>query len=90
MLPRQKNQDFGQKTAKFDPKYAFLLNLGLILAFLIHFSTMPDKKNNANEVPRWLSDMWVPELLLRPKMIRMFGPKTAIFATKYASLGGHI
>ena len=24
--------------------------------------------------------MWVPELLLPPKIIRMFGPKTAIFA----------
>ena len=39
---------------------------------------MPDQKNNANEVPRWFSDMWVPELLLPPKIIRMFSPKTAI------------
>ena len=31
--------------------------------------------------------MWVPELLLPPKMIKMFGPKTAIFAPKYAFLG---
>ena len=31
--------------------------------------------------------MWVPELLLPPKIIRMFGPKTAIFAPKYAFLG---
>ena len=31
--------------------------------------------------------MWVPELLLPPKIIMMFGPKTAIFALKYAFLG---
>ena len=31
--------------------------------------------------------MWVPELLLPLKMIRMFGLKTAIFAPKYAFLG---
>ena len=44
-------------------------------------------KKNGNGVPRWFSDMWVPELLLPPKIIRMFGPKTAIFAPKYAFLG---
>ena len=43
--------------------------------------------NNANKVPRWFSDMWVSELLLPPKIIRIFGPKTAIFAPKYAFLG---
>ena len=48
---------------------------------------MPDQKNNVNEVPRWFSDVWVPELLLPPKIDRMFGPKTAIFARKYAFLG---
>ena len=31
--------------------------------------------------------MRVPELLLPPKMSRMFGPKMAIFAPKYAFLG---
>ena len=31
--------------------------------------------------------MWVPELLLPPKIIRMFGPKMASFASKYAFLG---
>ena len=51
------------------------------------FGTILDQKNNANMVPRWFSEMWVPELLLPPKMIRMFGPKTAIFAPKYAFLG---
>ena len=35
-------------------------------------------KNNANEVPYWFFDIWVPELLLPPKIIRMFSPKTAI------------
>ena len=50
------------------------------------YGAMNDQKN-ADEVPRWFSDMWVPEFLLPPKMIRMFGPKTAIFAPKYAFLG---
>ena len=31
--------------------------------------------------------MWAPELLLPPNIIMMFGPKTAIFVPKYASLG---
>ena len=44
-------------------------------------------KNNENEVPRWFSDMWVPKLLLPPKIIRIYGPKTTIFAPKYAFLG---
>ena len=39
------------------------------------------------ELPRWFSDVWVPELLLPPKIIRRFGPKMAIFAQKYAFLG---
>ena len=46
--------------------------------------------NNANMVPRWFFEMWVPELLLAPKIIRMFGLKTAIFAPKYAFLGTYI
>ena len=33
--------------------------------------------------------MWVPELLIPHKLVRMFGPKTAIFAPKYA-FGAHI
>ena len=44
------------------------------------FGVMPDQNNNANEVPRWFSDMSVPNL-------RMFGPKMVIFAPKYALLG---
>ena len=34
--------------------------------------------------------MCVPELLLLPKIIRIFGPKTAIFAPKYAFFGTYI
>ena len=33
-------------------------------------------------MPRWLSHIWVPKLLLSPKKIRMFGPKTAILTQK--------
>ena len=47
---------------------------------------MLDHRNNTNEVCRWFSDLWVPELLLLPKIIRMLGPKPAIFALKYAFL----
>ena len=31
--------------------------------------------------------MWVPKLLLPPVKIRIFGPKTAIYAPKYAFSG---
>ena len=30
---------------------------------------MPDQNNNANEVPRWFSDLWVPEFFLPPEKI---------------------
>ena len=51
------------------------------------FSAIPDQKNNANDMPRWFSDMMVPELLLPPKITRKFGPKTAIFAPKCSHIG---
>ena len=41
-------------------------------------------------VPRWFSEMWVPELLFPSKIIKMFGQKTAFFAQKYAFLGTYI
>ena len=34
---------FGPKTAKFGPKYAFLVNLGQILPFFAHFVQFPTK-----------------------------------------------
>ena len=44
---------FGPKTAKFGPKYAFLVIFGQILAFFaLFFNARP--KNNANKVPRWV------------------------------------
>ena len=42
---------FGPNTAKFGPKYAFLVILGLILAFL-PISSHARPKTNANKVPR--------------------------------------
>ena len=39
------------------------------------------------EGPQWFSDMFLYELLLPHKKIRMFGPKTAIFAPKHAFFG---
>ena len=59
------------------------------VGFLILLVPCPTEKNNGNEVPRWFSDMWVPELLLPHVIIRMFGPKTAIFALNYALLGSY-
>ena len=57
------------------------------VGFLILLVPCPTEKNNANEVPRWFSDMWVPELLLPPKIFRIFGPKTAILAPKHDFFG---
>ena len=64
-----------------------LIILGQTLAFLALWCRT---KNNANEVPRWFSDMWVSKLLLPPKIIRIFGPKTAIFLPPNMLLGAHI
>merc|ERR1719225_1533124 len=44
---------FGPKTAKFGPKYAFLVSLGQILPFL-HILSNARPKNNVNKVPRWV------------------------------------
>ena len=44
---------FGPKTAKFGPKYAFLVILGQILPFL-HILSNARPKNNVNKVPRWV------------------------------------
>ena len=38
-----KERDFGPKTAKFGPKYAFLVILGQILPFFAHFVHYPTK-----------------------------------------------
>ena len=47
----------------------------------------PQLSKFLNDMPSWFSNMRVPEVLLPLKIIRMFGPKTAIFAPKYAFLG---
>ena len=76
--------------AKYVPKLAFLVILDQLFAFLAHLVPCPTKKNNANEVPRWFSDVWVPELLFLPKIIKMLDPKKALFAPKYAFLPAHM
>ena len=43
-----------------------------------------NQRNNANELLRWLSDMWVPELSPPNILNGMFGPKNRHFAPKYA------
>ena len=75
-LPPTKNRNLAQKRpnlAKNTRSWSFWPNIG----HLGPFGAMTDQKNNANEVSRWFSDMWVSKLLLTPKMIRMFGPKYA-------------
>ena len=73
----------GSEIHLLGPNWSFLCQR---FTFLVHFEAIPDQRNNVNEVPRWFSDMWVPELLLPQKIIRMFGPKMAIYAPKYAFL----
>ena len=48
---------------------------------------LTNKTMQSRCLSEWLSDKWVPELLLPPNIIRMFGPKMAIFVQKYAFLG---
>ena len=80
----------------FGQKLAFWSNIGVfgqILAFLAkywHFWPIQchaRPKNNAGRCLDGFSVMWVPSLLRPPQTISKFGPKTAIFAPKYASLG---
>ena len=56
LLTPVKIMTFGPKTAKFNPKYAFLVVLGQILAFFAHFVPMfhARPKTNANKVPGWV------------------------------------
>ena len=61
--------------AKFVPKLAFLAQYWPFWSIWSHAPL----KNNANEVPRWFSVMWVPKPLLSSVKIRIFGPKTTIF-----------
>ena len=51
------------------------------------FGTMPDQKTMRTRCLGGFTVMWVPKLLLPPKIIWMFGPKKAIFAPKYAFFG---
>ena len=53
LLPPVGIRIFGPKTAKFGPKYAFLVILGQILPFL-HILSNARPKNNVNKVPRWV------------------------------------
>ena len=49
------------------------------MAFLVHLMPRPTKKT----MPRiWFSDMWVPELLLPPKIIRMLAQKRPFLPQK--------
>ena len=73
---------FSQKTAKFGPKYAFLVILGQILPYLINL-ILCQTKNHAKKVPRWFFRCVGPILLLSPVKIKTsrFGSK--FFLAKY-------
>ena len=64
---------FGPKTAKFGPKYAFLVILAQILAFFALFS-MPDQKTMRTLCLGGFPVMWVTKLLISPGKIRIFCP----------------
>ena len=67
LLTPIKNSIFGPKTAKFGPKYAFLVIFGQILPFL-HILSNARPKNNVNKMPRWV--------------FRYVGNKTFYFSSK--------
>ena len=83
---------FGQKTAKFCPKYAFWPNIGICG----QFGPMANQKNDANKVPRWFfcyvdtktfassqknKDFWPKNSHIWPEIgiIGHFGPNICIF-----------
>ena len=87
LLPPEKIRIFGPKTAKFGPKYAFLVILGQILAFLLFLSNARPK-NDANKVPRWVTKLLISQVKIKilcpkpPNLVRIgifvhFGPGLA-------------
>ena len=71
---------------KFVPKYAVVVILGQILAFLALLVTCPTGKMQ-KRCRGVFSITWVPKLLLPPVKIMIFGQKKAKFGPKYAFLG---
>ena len=82
------------KTAKFGPKYAFLVILGQILPFL-HILSNARPKNNVNKVPRWVFryvgnkafDFSSKKMDFLPKNDQIW-PKIGIFGHGHAGLFG--
>ena len=75
-----KNRIFCPKTAKFGPKYAFLVILGQILPFFAHFVQCLTKKQQT----RCLGAQVVTKLLISPVKKRIFCPKTTKFGPNLA------
>ena len=80
--PLSKLVGFWPKNGQIWPKMHILGHFGPNIGLSDPQGAMRDQK-----VPKWFSDVWVPELLFPHKIVRMFCPKTAIFAPKYAILG---
>ena len=76
---------FGPKTAKFGPKYAFLVILGQILPFL-HILSNARPKNNVNKVPRWVFRYVGNKTFDFSSKKRIFCSKTTKFSPKLAFL----
>ena len=81
-----KTRIFGLKTIKFGPKLAFfLVILGRIIAFLVHFDDMPDQNTmGARCLVGFLISVYQNYCSLSKN--KVLGPKTAKFGPKYTVL----
>ena len=70
---------FGPKRARF---LAQIWHFWLNISIFVPFGPMPDQKTMGARCLGVFSVTWVPKVLLPPIKIRIFGPKTAIFAPK--------
>ena len=70
---------FGPKRARF---LAQIWHFWLNISIFGPFGPMPDQKTMGARCLGVFSVTWVPKVLLPPIKIRIFGPKTAIFAPK--------
>ena len=73
------------KTTKIGQTLAFLVIWAQYWSFWLKWCPARPK-HNADEVPRWFSDVWVPKLLLSPIKIWIICPKTTKFGPKLAFL----
>ena len=71
----REEKDFWPKNDQIWPKIWIFGHFRPNIGASDPFSAMPDQNNNANEVPRWFSDLLVPEFFLPPEKNGHFCPK---------------